>query len=72
MKAGELGPAFELLAAMEAEGLEPNAMTYNTLILDSGNSGDLNRASETLGVMESKGLQPLMEVRQIRVRASSH
>lgn len=71
-EAGELGPAFELLAAMEAEGLEPNAMTYNTLILDSGNSGDLNRASETLGVMESKGLQPLMEVYEMLAALAEH
>jgi len=47
-----------LFNQMKAEGVEPNVVTYNTLIKAAGENQDYNYAKELFGEMDRKRLQP--------------
>jgi len=71
-EADDLQGAFAMLDKMKEAGHEPNSMTYNTLILDSGNAGELDYAVQALEEMEEKGLFPLMEVYEMLAALADH
>lgn len=50
--------AFSWLQEMRAQGLEPNRVTYSTLINACGRAGQLARAFQTLDEMVSAGIEP--------------
>ena len=61
-----------MLDTMRDAGHEPNGMTYNTLILDSGNAGELEKAEKALEEMLSKDMHPLMEVYEMLAALAEH
>ena len=70
--AEDMPGAFKMLEKMKQLGYEPNAMTYNTLILNSGNAGALDLAVQALEEMEERGLFPLMEVYDMLAALAEH
>ena len=48
----------QLFAEMQQKGLQPDLITYSTVISACGNGGDAERALQLFVEMQQKGLQP--------------
>jgi len=57
-KSGQWQLAFSLLHRMKDEGIQPNIITYNSLLMTCANSNQLSSAHAVYGYMMQDGCQP--------------
>lgn len=56
--AGELDEAFELFESMQASGVQPDVISWNTLVSGFARSGDIGAALDLFDEMRVRGVKP--------------